>query len=338
MTGRLAQLWRYPVKSMLGERLSAAEVTATGVTGDRGLALVHWETGRVASAKHPRRWRGLLTLRASGAAPGPVRIILPDGRTVSSVDAEVDEVLSRVLGAPVTLTGTPPDGAVLDRARPEAVLDAGVTADVPVDLSPLGTAAPGTFFDFAPIHLVTTATLRRLATETTGPPAGATGRGGGGATGPFGDATSAPDDRASGLPGPPTGARDDRAGRPGDPTRAPDDRAGGEGPGDGFEPVRYRPNLVIDVPADGFVENGWVGRELRIGDALVLRVLAATPRCAVPTLAHGELPRQVAALRAAARLNRVAPLPQLDPQPCVGAYALVVRAGRVAQGALVEVG
>ncbi|MEV4544477.1 MOSC domain-containing protein [Micromonospora echinaurantiaca] len=290
MTGRLAQLWRYPVKSMLGERLTAAEVTATGVAGDRGLALVHRETGRVASAKHPRHWRGLLTLRASGAAPGPVRIILPDGRTVSSVDAEVDEVLSRVLGAPVTLTGTPPDGAVLDRARPEAVLDAGVTADVPVDLSPLGTAAPGTFFDFAPIHLVTTATLRRLAAETAEPRGGATGR------------------------------------------------DGGEGSGDGFEPVRYRPSLVIDVPADGFVENEWVGRELRIGDALVLRVLAATPRCAVPTLAHGELPRQVAALRAPARLNRVAPLPQLDPQPCVGAYALVVRAGRVAQGALVEVG
>ncbi|MFI5490872.1 MOSC N-terminal beta barrel domain-containing protein [Micromonospora echinaurantiaca] len=182
MTGRLAQLWRYPVKSMLGERLTAAEVTATGVAGDRGLALVHRETGRVASAKHPRHWRGLLTLRASGAAPGPVRIILPDGRTVSSVDAEVDEVLSRVLGAPVTLTGTPPDGAVLDRPRPEAVLDAGVTADVPVDLSPLGTAAPGTFFDFAPIHLVTTATLRRLAAETAEPRGGATGRDGGGTT------------------------------------------------------------------------------------------------------------------------------------------------------------
>ncbi|MDO3704435.1 MOSC N-terminal beta barrel domain-containing protein [Micromonospora sp. C28SCA-DRY-2] len=300
MTGRLAQLWRYPVKSMLGERLGAAEVTATGVAGDRGLALVHRETGRVASAKHPRHWRGLLTLRAAGAAPGPVRITLPDGRIVSSVDGDVDEILSRVLGAPVTLTGTPPDGAVLDRARPEAVLDAGVTADVPVDLSPLGTAAPGTFFDFAPIHLVTTATLRRLAAGGSGAAHAP------GSAGPLGDTIGAPER--------------------------------GDGPGGGFEPVRYRPNLVIDVAADGFVENDWVGRELRIGDALVLRVLAATPRCAVPTLAHGELPRAVAALRAPARLNRIAPLPQLDPQPCVGAYAQVVRAGRVTQGAPVEVG
>lgn len=276
MTGRLAQLWRYPIKSMLGERLAAAEVTATGVTGDRSLALVHRETGRVASAKHPRRWRGLLTLRASGVAPAPVRITLPDGRTVSSVDADVDEVLSRVLGAPVTLTGTVPDGAVLDRAQPEAVLDAGVAAPVPVDQNPLGAAAPGTFFDFAPIHLVTTATLCRLAA--------------------------------------------------------------GEHPGGGFEPVRYRPNLVIETAADGFVENEWVSRELRVGDALVLRVLAATPRCAVPTLAHGTLPRQVAALRVPARLNRIAPLPELAPQPCVGAYAQVVRAGRVAEGAPVTLG
>ncbi|MGS2618207.1 MOSC domain-containing protein [Micromonospora sp. LZ34] len=284
MTGRLVQLWRYPVKSMLGERLPAAEVTATGVTGDRRLALVHRETGRVASAKHPRRWRGLLTLRASGVAPAPVRITLPDGRTVSSADGDVDEVLSRLLGAPVTLTGTVPDGAVLDRAHPEAVLDAGVAAQVPVDQNPLGAAAPGTFFDFAPIHLVTTATLRRLAA-------------------------------AADPPG-----------------------TAGESPGGGFEPVRYRPNLVIETEADGFVENDWVGREVRVGDALVLRVLAATPRCAVPTLAHGALPRQVSALRVPARLNRIAPLPELAPQPCVGAYAQVVRAGRIAEGAPVTLG
>ncbi|MCL7459559.1 MOSC N-terminal beta barrel domain-containing protein [Micromonospora echinofusca] len=275
MTGRLAQLWRYPVKSMLGERLPAADVGPAGVAGDRRLALRHRGTGRVASAKHPRLWRGLLALHATGAAPGPVRITLPDGRAVSSVDPDVDDVLSRVLDAPVTLIDRPPAGAVLDRADPDAVLAAGLTAEVPVDASPLGAAAPGTFFDFAPVHLVTTATLARVAAEL---PAGT------------------------------------------------------------VEAVRYRPNLVLDVDVDGFAENDWVGRELRIGPELVLRVLAPTPRCAVPTLAHGPLPRQGAALRVPARLNRVAPLPQLGPQPCVGAYAQVVRSGRVAQGSTVEVG
>jgi uncharacterized protein YcbX len=275
VTGRLAQLWRYPVKSMLGERLPAADVDTAGVAGDRRLALRHRDTGRVASAKHPRLWRDLLTLRAAGAAPGPVRVTLPDGREVSSVDDDVDGVLSRVLVAPVTLIDRPPAGATLDRADPEAVLADGLAAEVPVVANPLGAAAPGTFFDFAPVHLVTTATLARLAAEM---------------------------------------------------------------PGGTLDAARYRPNLVVEVDADAFAENDWVGRELRIGPQLVLRVLAPTPRCAVPTLAHGSLPRQSDALRVPARLNRVAPLPQLGPQPCVGAYAQVVRGGRVEQGSVVEVG
>lgn len=275
MTGRLAQLWRYPVKSMLGERLPAADVGPAGVAGDRRLALRHRDTGRVASAKHPRLWRDLLTLRASGAAPDEVRITLPDGRVLSRLDPGVDDVLSRVLGVPVTLIDRPPAGALLDRADPDAVLAAGMAAEVPVDANPLGAAAPGTFFDFAPVHLVTTATLARVAAEL---------------------------------------------------------------PGGTVEAVRYRPNLVLDVGVDGFAENDWVGRELRVGSELVLRVLAPTPRCAVPTLAHGSLPRQTEALRVPARLNRVAPLPQLGAQPCVGAYAQVVRGGRVAQGSAVEVG
>ncbi|MGN9811289.1 hypothetical protein ACTMSW_18245 [Micromonospora sp. BQ11] len=61
------------------------------------------------------------------------------------------------------------------------------------------------------------------------------------------------------------------------------------------------------------------------------------PRCAVPTLSHGTLPAQVDALRAPARLNRVVPVPRLARQPRVGAYALVVRPGRVENGAVVEV-
>ncbi|MEU5566967.1 MOSC domain-containing protein [Micromonospora musae] len=271
--GRVAQLWRYPVKSMLGERLTTAAIGPSGVQGDRRLALLHRETGRVASAKDPRRWRDLLTLQATGGAPEPVRITLPDGRTVSGQNEQVDELLSAVLGAPATLTGTPPAAATLDRAVPEAVLAAGVTAVVPVEPSPLGGAAPDTFFDFAPIHLLTTATLDRLAVE---------------------------------LPGGPP------------------------------QVERYRPNLVVATPGAGFVENSWVGRQLRIGAELVLRVLAPTPRCAVPTLAHGRLPRQPDALRAPARLNRIEPLPGLGPQPCVGAYAQVVTPGRVAVGDAVE--
>ncbi|MEV0325678.1 MOSC domain-containing protein [Micromonospora echinospora] len=263
------EIRRYPVKSMLGETLPHAQVTPAGVEGDRRLALRDRTTGRVVSAKHPRRWRAMLTLRATGGV-APVRISLPDGRELTTGD-DVDAVLSSLLGAPVTLIATVPPGATLDRARPDEVLAAGVTAPVTVDETPLGGGAAETFVDFAPVHLVTTATLDRIA-----------------------EAADA---------------------------------------GQAADATRYRPNLVLRTTGvPGFAENGWVGRELRVGAELVLRVVAPTPRCAVPTLAHGDLPAAPDALRVPARLNRVAPLPQLGPLPCVGAYAQVVRPGRVEAG------
>jgi uncharacterized protein YcbX len=51
VVGSVAELWRFPVKSMRGERLPEAEVTERGVLGDRAYALVDTDTGRVVSAK-----------------------------------------------------------------------------------------------------------------------------------------------------------------------------------------------------------------------------------------------------------------------------------------------
>jgi uncharacterized protein YcbX len=100
---------------------------------------------------------------------------------------------------------------------------------------------------------------------------------------------------------------------------------------------RYRPNVVIRTDAGGFPENDWLGRDLRLGDALVVRVIARTPRCAVPTLAHGALPRDTEALRVLARHNRVTPLAGLDPEPCAGVYAEVLHPGRIRVGDAVRV-
>src|SRR6202012_734522 len=110
MLGDVVTLRRYPVKSMLGEEVPASEVTGTGLAGDRGLAVVSLRSGKVASAKYPRLWRDLLTLSAAARA-GDVAITLPEGKTVPSRDANVDEVLSGVLDEPVTLTAIPPAGA-----------------------------------------------------------------------------------------------------------------------------------------------------------------------------------------------------------------------------------
>jgi uncharacterized protein YcbX len=95
---------------------------------------------------------------------------------------------------------------------------------------------------------------------------------------------------------------------------------------------RYRPNVVIRTEAEGFTEIGWLGRELRVGDDLVLRVIARTPRCAIPTLAHGALPRDADALRILARHNRVTALESRAPEPCAGVYAEVLNPGRIRPG------
>ncbi len=62
--GTVAALWRYPVKSMMGEELNSAEVTERGLLGDRAYALVDVETGKIASAKNPRKWPTLFEHRA----------------------------------------------------------------------------------------------------------------------------------------------------------------------------------------------------------------------------------------------------------------------------------
>ena len=73
-------------------------------------------------------------------------------------------------------------------------------------------------------------------------------------------------------------------------------------------------------------------RDLRIGNDLVLRVIIRTPRCAVPTLAHGTRPRNPDALRVLARHNRVEPADALDPEPCAGVYAEVLEPGHIRIG------
>src|SRR4051794_2081354 len=124
--GTITAIWRYPVKSMLGEELDASAVTDQGLLGDRGYALVDAETGKVASAKNPKRWPNLFDCHAAFAEPPerarelpPVRITLPDGSTVASTDSDVDDMLSGVVGRRVTLEGTAPSEAVFEEYWPD---------------------------------------------------------------------------------------------------------------------------------------------------------------------------------------------------------------------------
>src|SRR5438477_327726 len=111
--GSVVSLWRYPVKSMMGEELNASEVTERGLLGDRAYALVDSSDGKVASAKNPRKWPGLFDFRAAfvdaprgGARVPPVRVTLPDGTMVSSEQSDLNQILSRALKREVTLDAT----------------------------------------------------------------------------------------------------------------------------------------------------------------------------------------------------------------------------------------
>jgi len=73
LAGRVVTLWRYPIKSMIGEELNATEVTKGGLLGDRAYALVDQATTKVASAKNPSKWPHLFDFRAAfvvSPAPG----------------------------------------------------------------------------------------------------------------------------------------------------------------------------------------------------------------------------------------------------------------------------
>jgi uncharacterized protein YcbX len=162
--GSIVSLWRYPVKSMMGEELNAAEITKDGLLGDRAYALVDGLDGKVATAKNPRKWPTLFDFRAvlaDAPRPGvkvpPVRITLPEGAIVNSEQPDVHRTLSNALKREVTLSASSDQPAAtaeeywldiegLDHR--DAVTDFGLPE--------------GTFFDCASVHLLTTATLDRL--------------------------------------------------------------------------------------------------------------------------------------------------------------------------------
>src|SRR5213594_198499 len=165
--GSIGSLWRYPVKSMMGEELNAVDVTERGLLGDRAYALVDHETGKVASAKFPRKWPTLFDHRATfvevpqlGRDLPAVRISLPDGRMiVSDGDGrpeDVDRLLSDELGRELTLAKVPPDAPSLEEYWPD--MDGLAFRETVTDES----MPAGTFFDIGVVHVLTTAALDRL--------------------------------------------------------------------------------------------------------------------------------------------------------------------------------
>jgi uncharacterized protein YcbX len=164
--GTIGAIMRYPVKSMLGETLDGCEMGVSGVDGDRTHALVDPSTGKIASAKQPNLWRDLLAFsaktRAKTGSQTNASIIISDGggNQIDLTDPDFDMKVSEWLGRRIKLIDVRPAGIELNRARPDEVMTEGVEATVTQDVLAIASAAPaGGFFDFAPLHLMTSASL-----------------------------------------------------------------------------------------------------------------------------------------------------------------------------------
>ena len=140
VVGRIAEIWRYPVQSMQGERLDAAQIGQNGVVGDRAYGIVDPDLAEVvSSAQGRRKWRGIVTFAArylkaplTNGHAAPIEILLPDGTRLTNGQVDVDARLGEALGAPVHLA---------DRAA----------------------EGKRSAYSHAPLHLLTTATLSQFA-------------------------------------------------------------------------------------------------------------------------------------------------------------------------------
>lgn len=291
----IAALYRYPVKSMLGESLTRAVLDERGVVGDRAYALLDVESGIIASAKVPQRWGMLLEFSAAfsgepvpGEPAPPVTITFPDGSTRRSDDPEIDQTLSAVLGREVELITTPPDGSAfeelwvdiegVDRAdlAPEKIIEATTARqeDTGEAISRFDVAAfapPGRFYDLAALHVITESTLGRLREIS---------------------------------------------------------------PKSDFDARRYRPNVVLADTEPGFVENDWPGREMTLGSDVRVAFTFQTMRCVMTTMAQEELPEDRNTLRTVAKNNRIQiEKPEVaGTWACAGVYADVSAGGEVSVG------
>jgi uncharacterized protein len=259
--GSVAELWRYPAKSMMGDRHSALPVGEQGIAGDRGWAVRDEVRGGIRGAK---KIGGLMRLHARYSTepsldvpPPSITVDLPDGTSVSSEDADVDQRLSAALGHDVSLWRLqPPED--LDHYRrgapdleemeaemrsifgrePEEPLPTfeGLPLDVLIEFE----SPPGTYFDAFPLLVMTD---RSLATV----------------------AALAPESRA-----------DVRRFRPNVVVALEDDVQG------------------------SFPEQEWIGRRLNVGD-VELALAAPCPRCVMVTRGFADLPEDRAVLRTVVR-------------------------------------
>lgn len=306
--GTVSEIWRYPVKSMAGERLESADVGPNGLHGDRGWAIRDAAHGECRGAK---QWPVLLDCRAvwrteppadmATAGVPPVDLTLPDGSRLAGDSPDVHQRLSALLRAEVTFEPLRPAGdrAFYRRSAPGSALlgklgrSKTFVRAVQKVMSATGADAElrGIFAREASEPLPDLSELPAELLEYTSPP------------GTFFDAYPIHLLTTASLAA--MAARQPAS----------------------WDRRRFRPNFLIatEPGVEGLVEAGWTGRALRVG-GLRLRGEIPTVRCGMTLHAQDGLPRDPAILRAIVR----------EADQCLGLYASVAAPGAVRVGDPVE--
>jgi len=252
----VTELWRFPVKSMGGNRVDEVGIDRRGVHADRLWAVRDVENGITASARKIPALLGFsaryVTEPGPDAGPGnapEVMITFPDGSECSSADPGVHGRIAEVVGRDVRLVALPPRADTsqhrlsarqsmanfsADEVRrdfgldeSEALPDTSVFTTKQLLTVARFATPPGTFVDLGPVHLMSSTSLASLS--------------------PDGDAP--------------------------------------------YDVRRFRPNVLVHVkhPDSDFPEAAWVGADVEIGSA-AMRVTIPTIRCVVPTRPQPDLP------------------------------------------------
>jgi uncharacterized protein YcbX len=173
---QISQLWRYPVKSMVGGRVDSVELDELGIVGDRTWAVRDLERGGIRGAK---KIGSLMRLAAVDVDDGDVEITLPDGSTVRTTDPDVDDRVSVALDHRVQLErlrpaddldhyrrGAPDSDdvvaelrGVFGREEDEPFPDFSVFPPIIAEFE----SPPGTYYDVFPLMVMTEAALAALA-------------------------------------------------------------------------------------------------------------------------------------------------------------------------------
>jgi uncharacterized protein YcbX len=281
---RVAEIHRYPVKSMSGERLESVLLGRDGLLGDRSWAARDEVRGGIEGA---RKLPSLMSCSARypgpvvAGEPLPVPVIeLPDGDQLAANDPEVAKRLSKAAGRELTLwprlpssdeehyrRGAPDHDDMLEELRSifgrlpdEPLPDIG---KFPPEILTSSTV-PGTYYDCYPLFLLTRASLESMH-------------------------STQPESR--------------------------------------FDARRFRPNLLLDSQEKvGFPENEWVGKRLRVGEAVV-EIAMECPRCVMTTHAFADLPKDPKVMRSLVKHNA----------GNLGVYAVIDTPGIVCTGDAIEI-